>query len=158
MEMPNQLTPASSGIKVRKLATEPTLEVVARDALCTSALTIGNAPQLELLEKADLTLTHGGLNTVLDSLSCAVPMVLVPLTYEQPAIAVRVARIGAGKILPLSRVSPEGLRSEIRRVMAGPAYSVNARAMAASIRAAGGVIRATEIIENAQGSFRIFPI
>src|SRR6185437_11132041 len=67
------------------------------------------APQLELLEKASLTVSHGGLNTVLDSLSCGVPMVLVPLTYEQPAIAVRVQRIGAGEIVPLSRVSPDRL-------------------------------------------------
>jgi len=106
------------------------------------------APQLELLEKASLTLTHGGLNTVLDSLSCGVPMVLVPLTYEQPAIAMRVARIGAGEILPLSRVSPHGLGTEIKRITADDAYSVNARVLAASIRTAGGVVRAVDIIEN----------
>lgn len=107
-------------------------------------------PQLELLEKASLTLTHGGLNTVLDSLSCGVPMVLVPLTYEQPAIAARVLRVGAGEILPFSGLSPEGLRTEIRKVTADETYSVNARAMAASIRTAGGVVRAVDIIENAQ--------
>ena len=112
-------------------------------------------PQLELLEKASLTLTHGGLNTVLDSLSCGVPMVLVPLTYEQPAIAARVARIGAGEILPLSRVSPEGLRTEIRKVAGDETYSVKARAMAASIRAAGGVVRAADIIESAQKPFQV---
>jgi MGT family glycosyltransferase len=108
------------------------------------------APQLELLEKASLTLTHGGLNTVLDSLSCGVPMVLVPLTYEQPAIAARVARIGAGEILPLSRVSPGGVRTEIRKIMAITSYSVKARAIEACIRVAGGVVRAVDIIENTQ--------
>ena len=106
------------------------------------------APQLELLEKASLTLTHGGLNTVLDSLSYGVPMILVPLTYEQPAIAARVVRIGAGEILPLSDLSPHGLRTEIRKITAVETYSVNARAMAASIRTAGGVVRAVDIIEN----------
>ena len=107
------------------------------------------APQLELLEKASLTLTHGGLNTVLDSLSYGVPMVLVPLTYEQPAIAARVVRIGAGEILPLSRLSPDRLRTEIRKVAAADSYKANARAMADSIRTAGGVVRAVDIIENA---------
>ena len=114
------------------------------------------APQLELLDKASLTLTHGGLNTVLDSLSCGVPMVLVPLTYEQPAIAVRVARIGAGQILHLSRISPDGLRTEIRKVMAVDSYRENARAVAASIRTAGGVVRAADIIENAQALSKVF--
>jgi zeaxanthin glucosyltransferase len=108
------------------------------------------APQLELLEKASLTLTHGGLNTVLDSLSYGVPMVVVPLTYEQPAIAVRVARIGAGGILPPSRLSPQRLGTEIRKIRSIPAYSMKTLQMAASIRAAGGVIRAAEIIENAE--------
>lgn len=114
------------------------------------------APQLELLAKASLTLTHGGLNTVLDSLSCGVPMVLVPLTYEQPAIAVRVARIGAGEILPLSRLSPNSLRTEIRKIGTGDSYKANARAMADSIRTAGGVVRAVNIVENAQVPSEIF--
>jgi MGT family glycosyltransferase len=108
------------------------------------------APQLELLKKASLTLTHGGLNTVLDSLTCGVPMILIPLTYEQPAIAARVARIGAGEILHLSGVTPDGLRTEIGKITTAEGYRVNARGMAVSIRTAGGVVRAVDIIENAQ--------
>jgi MGT family glycosyltransferase len=114
-----------------------------------NVIAVAYAPQLELLQKASLTLTHGGLNTVLDSLSCGVPMVLVPLTYEQPAIAARVVRIGAGEILPVSRISPEGLRTQIAKITAADSYNVKARGLAASIRAAGGVVRAADIIENA---------
>jgi zeaxanthin glucosyltransferase len=105
-------------------------------------------PQLELLQKASLALTHGGLNTVLDSLSCGVPMVVIPITYEQPGIAMRVAHIGAGTILPLSQVSPGGLRAAIKRTLAIERYSVNALGMAALIRPAGGVARAADLIEN----------
>lgn len=106
------------------------------------------APQLELLNKASLTLTHGGLNTVLDSLSCGVPMVLIPLTYEQPAIAARVVRVGAGVSVPLSGVSPKRLRTDIKQTAADGVYKANARAMAASIRTAGGTVRAADIIEK----------
>jgi MGT family glycosyltransferase len=108
------------------------------------------APQLELLQKASLALTHGGLNTVLDSLSNGVPMVLVPLTYEQPAIAARVVRIGAGEVLPLSRATPDRLRREIRKITTLDTYTSNARGMAAAIRGAGGVVRAVDLIENAR--------
>jgi len=38
-------------------------------------LVVEYAPQLELLAKARLTITHAGLNTVLDSLSNGVPLV-----------------------------------------------------------------------------------
>lgn len=43
-----------------------------------SPLVVGYAPQLELLKKATLTITHAGLNTVLESLSNGVPMVAIP--------------------------------------------------------------------------------
>jgi MGT family glycosyltransferase len=113
-----------------------------------NVIAVSYAPQLEILEKATLTVTHGGLNTVLDSLSCGVPMIVVPLTYEQPAIAMRVARIGAGKVLPLSSVSSERLRTEIGQVSSCTSYSARAKGMAACIRAAGGVSRAAQLIEN----------
>ena len=108
------------------------------------------APQLELLEKASIAVNHGGLNTVLDALSCGVPMVVIPITYEQPAIAARVVRIGAGEILPLAQASGNSLRTEIRNIMSAERYRVNARGMAASIRSAGGVVRAVDLIESAQ--------
>jgi zeaxanthin glucosyltransferase len=75
-------------------------------------------------------------------------MIVVPLTYEQPAIAMRVARIGAGKVVPLSCVSSRRLRTEIGQVSSCSAYTVRAQGMAASIRAAGGVARAAQLIEN----------
>ena len=96
------------------------------------------APQLELLEKASLTVTHGGLNTVLDSLSCGVPMIVVPLTYEQPAIARRVASIGAGKVLPLSGVTSQRLRTEMGLVRSCGAYAPSGERAAASYRARRG--------------------
>jgi zeaxanthin glucosyltransferase len=121
------------------------------ESLCPlpeNVIAVVYAPQLELLQKANLTLTHGGLNTVLDSLSCGVPMVLIPLTYEQPAIAKRVARIGAGEMLPLGRVSAPTLRFEIDKISAVNSYAIEARAMAVSIRAAGGAARAADLIEG----------
>ena len=106
------------------------------------------APQLELLEKACLTITHGGLNTVLDSLSCGVPMIVLPLTYEQPAISMRVVRSGTGIMLPPSRLSAQTLRNEIANVRASNAYVVQARKIAAAMRSEGGPAKAVQIIEN----------
>ena len=67
------------------------------------------APQVDALARAHLTITHAGLNTVLDSLAHGVPLVAVPITYEQPAIARRVEWTGAGQSIPLSAASdPSG--------------------------------------------------
>lgn len=54
-------------------------------------LVVGFAPQLALLQRAALTITHAGLNTVLESLRCGVPMVAIPIANDQPGVAARVA-------------------------------------------------------------------
>ena len=43
-------------------------------------ITVGYAPQLELLQKASLCITHAGLNTALESIAHGVPMLAIPIT------------------------------------------------------------------------------
>ena len=65
--------------------------------LAGNPVTVDFAPQREVLKRAGIDfLTHAGLNTVLDSLAAGTPLVAMPITYEQPAIAARVAACGAG--------------------------------------------------------------
>jgi zeaxanthin glucosyltransferase len=109
---------------------------------------VNYAPQASLLRKARLALTHAGLNTVLDALRFGVPMVAVPITYEQPAIAARVEWAGAGKCLPLRKLTASRLRAAIREVLDSPCYAEQSRRMAAAIRRAGGVGEAASIIER----------
>lgn len=110
---------------------------------------VAYAPQASLLRRAQLALTHAGLNTVLDALRFGVPIVAVPITYEQPAIAARVEWSGAGKSLPLGRLTRPRLRATIREVLDNPAYAQQARRVAAAILRAGGVGEAARIIESA---------
>ena len=113
-----------------------------------SALVVPYAPQQELLCKASLTITHAGLNTVLDTLSQAVPAIAIPITYEQPAIAARLNWTGAGTVVPLQELSVSLLRNRIRQVLADKRFYDRAYAIAESIRTAGGVERAGDVIER----------
>jgi zeaxanthin glucosyltransferase len=117
-------------------------------ALPGNPLVVSYAPQLELLARAQLTVTHAGLNTVLDSLSNAVPLVTVPITYEQPAIARRVEWTGAGKSIALERLDVRRLRSIIREVLGHVSYRRAAGRVGEAIRDAGGVKRAADIVET----------
>ncbi|MBV9762243.1 MAG: glycosyltransferase [Acidobacteriaceae bacterium] len=117
-------------------------------ALPGNPVVVPYAPQLELLERAGLTLTHAGLNTVLDSLSCGVPMVTVPITYEQPAIAGRVAWCGAGRVVPFAKLKADRLRYELGEVLSNPSYRAAAARVRESIQQAGGVRRAADLIES----------
>jgi MGT family glycosyltransferase len=112
-------------------------------------LVVGYAPQFELLARAALTITHAGLNTVLDSLANGVPLVTVPITYEQPAIARRVEWTKTGRSIPLGGLNAHRLRSLVRDVLDHGHYRDAARRIADFTSAAGGVARAADIIESA---------
>jgi zeaxanthin glucosyltransferase len=114
-----------------------------------SPLVVGYAPQLALLKKATLTITHAGLNTTLESLSHGVPMVAIPITNDQPGVGARIVWSGAGEVVPRTRLSVPRLRSVIKQVMSDESYQNNAFRLQEAIRHAGGVSRAAEIIEQA---------
>jgi zeaxanthin glucosyltransferase len=112
-------------------------------------LVVGFAPQLALLQRAALTITHAGLNTVLESLRCGVPMVAIPIANDQPGVAARVAWSGCGSVVPLKRASVPRLRSAIDRVWGDPTYRQNAQRLQQAIASSGGVARAAAIVEQA---------
>jgi zeaxanthin glucosyltransferase len=103
-------------------------------------------PQEAVLAQVDLVVSHAGINTVLEPLAAGLPMVVMPLAFEQPAIAARVAHSGAGLMLS-RRTSAAKLADAVRRVQTEPRFRERAEALAAEMRAAGGVTRAADLIE-----------
>lgn len=114
-------------------------------------IVVSYAPQLELLRRSTIAVTHAGLNTVLDALATGIPMVAVPVTNEQPGIAARVAWIGAGEAIAHKSVTPQALRSAVIRVRSNPSYRASAERVRDSIQAGGGAPRAAEMIEQSFG-------
>jgi MGT family glycosyltransferase len=111
-----------------------------------SPIVVPYAPQRAVIARAALTITHAGLNTVLDSLAAGVPLITIPITYEQPAIARRVERTGAGAAIPFAGVREEALRELALRVLKSSEYRGAAQRMAAYIASAGGVGRAADLV------------
>ena len=112
-------------------------------------LVVNYAPQLELLQKAALTITHAGMNTTLESLTNGVPMVAIPVANDQPGIAARIAWTGAGEVIPLGKLSVERLRKAVERVLTEDSYKKNALRLQEAIEQAGGATKAADIIEEA---------
>ena len=112
-------------------------------------LVVEYAPQLELLQKAALTITHAGMNTTLESLTNGVPMVAIPVTNDQPGVAVRIAWTGTGEVVPLAKLSVERLRKALKQVLTADSYKKNALRLQEAIKQAGGVNKAADIIEEA---------
>ncbi|MBW4469070.1 MAG: glycosyltransferase [Stenomitos rutilans HA7619-LM2] len=121
----------------------------AMSSLPGKPLVVGYAPQLELLKRAALTITHAGPNTVLESLANGVPMVAIPIANDQPGTAARIVWAGVGEMLPISRLTVASLRSLIHKVLTEDSYKVQALRLQAAIQNSGGVHQAANIIESA---------
>lgn len=119
-------------------------------------LVVSYAPQTAVLARASVTLTHAGLNTVLDSLTHGVPLVAVPITYEQPAIASRLRWSRTGRVLPLKKLTANRLREAIQHVLDDASFTSAAAVVKRSIQEAGGGTRAASIVERAIADFRAF--
>jgi MGT family glycosyltransferase len=115
-------------------------------------IVVGYAPQLDLIQRSALTISHGGLNTVLESLTRGVPMVVLPVAYDQPGVGVRVEWSGVGRSIPVGQLTVERLRSAVHIVLDAPAYRERAAKLRSSIEAADGLNRAADLIEGAFGT------
>lgn len=111
-------------------------------------LVVKYAPQLELLQKATLNITHAGLNTTLESLSYGVPMVAIPVTDDQPGVAARIVWTGAGECIPLNRLTIDRLRKTVELVLTKESYKKNALKLQRAIENTKGVSCAADIIEK----------
>ena len=117
-------------------------------ALPGRPIAVQYAPQMAVLAHARLTITHAGLNTVLDSLASGVPMVTIPLTYEQPAISRRVEAAGAGRTISIDAITPQRLGLTMADLLDRGEFRDSALTMKDAIVSAGGVRRGADVIEK----------
>lgn len=76
-----------------------------------NAVLVHEAPQLAVLKKAYLAITHGGLNSVKECIFLGVPMIVFPVTREQSANAARVAFHKIGVAGNIKTATAESIRS-----------------------------------------------
>jgi MGT family glycosyltransferase len=110
-------------------------------------------PQLAILERTHVFLTHAGLNSVHEALWHGVPMVAVPQQIEQLHNAHAMEAAGAGLVVDTEargqRVTATELRGAVDRVSAGrETYAAAAARIGASLRDGGGIERAADLIED----------
>jgi zeaxanthin glucosyltransferase len=112
------------------------------------------APQLAVLARAAVTVCHAGNNTVLESLSCAVPVVAVAMNGDQYGVAARLHHCGAGERIDARRLTASTLRGAISRLLSDPSYKARATAIQRSLAEAGGERRAADLVEETLGRLR----
>ncbi len=112
-------------------------------------LVVKNAPQLELLKRADVVITHAGPNTVFETLLQGKPMIALPKAFDQPAIAARLELLGVAEVLRIDRLTPSKIRAALVKVLNDSSYREAALALRDQLLSARGLERAADAIENA---------
>jgi zeaxanthin glucosyltransferase len=78
---------------------------------------VREAPQLAWLRRAQLMLSHGGLNGIKEALCLSVPLLVLPMDLDQPGNAARVSFHGLGRDAHWGSIRPADLAALIRGVM-----------------------------------------
>ncbi|MCX4096839.1 glycosyltransferase [Nocardia sp. alder85J] len=84
--------------------------------------TMARVPQSLVLPRVDLFLTHGGLNSIRDVLTCGVPQVLLPFFADHPGNARRCEELGTGVRIDPATVTAADVLSACERVLTDPSY------------------------------------
>lgn len=104
------------------------------------------APQHWAVRRANVVISHGGLNTVLDTVCAGTPLLVMPIAFDQPGVAARVRHHRLGRVLS-KRASASAIGQALRQLLdeAAPRDA----ALEAELATCGGVQRAASLIEAA---------
>jgi MGT family glycosyltransferase len=139
---------------VAELAEAPYRIVVSKGPQHTEFELAGNMageeflPQTEILPKVDLVITHGGNNTVTESLYFGKPMVVLPIFWDQHDNAKRIDETGFGTRLDTYRHSGEELTGAIERLLADEALAARLAQTSERLQRAPGTELAADLIEE----------
>jgi zeaxanthin glucosyltransferase len=117
----------------------------------SNAIIVKQAPQLELLKQTSVCITHAGLNTVLESLAQGVPQVAIPVTFDQPGVAARIAHKQTGVVTSLDKLTTDHLSTLLNEVLNDSTYRDNARKLQKAIAEANGLSVAADLVETSLG-------
>lgn len=104
-------------------------------------------PQLDILAKADLFVSHGGMNSTMEAMNAGVPLVVIPQMYEQELTARRVDELGLGVYLPKEEVSVSRLQKAVQDVSGDKEMLNRVKDMQKDVKEAGGAEKAAAEIE-----------
>lgn len=105
-------------------------------------------PQLELLPHVDAVISHGGNNTVSETLLHGIPLLVIPMSADQPESAGRVKASGAGRRLRPGLAEGQRLRKAIDAILFDQRYRQGAEAIMRSYQQTNGAQTAALLVEQ----------
>jgi len=132
---------AGSGTAVRVALATGSADPAALGPLPGEWLVRPFLPQVALVRHAALAITHAGNNGVTEALAAGVPLVVLPFSTDQFAVAADLERAGLGRTLDPNRATPEEIGDAVVEVLGGRQRAA-AAALGEALRADPGPARA----------------
>jgi UDP:flavonoid glycosyltransferase YjiC (YdhE family) len=107
------------------------------------------APLSRVLPRAAALVHHGGIGTAAQGLAAGVPQLVMPIAYDQPDNAARLARLGVAAVLPPRRFRGPAVAAALDGLLASPEVAARCRATARRGDGFGGVEAACARLEEA---------
>jgi UDP:flavonoid glycosyltransferase YjiC (YdhE family) len=120
-------------------------------AVPENVLLVNWAPQLEMLKRASIMITHGGLGAVKECIFFGVPMIVFPCKWDQPSNAARVVARGLGVRGNIKNPSARQIHSLIDAIAKDPMFKSRIDAMSKTFREIEDSGRGVKIIERILG-------
>lgn len=140
-------------VVLRALRDEPVEVLVSTGGADRSSAELGPVPDnavvrrfvatQEVLARASVFVTHGGANSVHESLSAGVPMVCQPQGADQYEWSRRVVELGAGEWVP---ADPDAIRDAVRALLSDPRATLRARELGAELHRYDGEGRVDRLV------------
>lgn len=105
---------------------------------------LSSVDQIAVLEKADVFVSHCGMNSVSESLYFEVPLVMLPQTSEQKGVSQRVLELGAG-IKP-DTTDADSVLGAVKEILSNSKYKENAKKIAEDFKRCAGAKGAADKI------------
>jgi UDP:flavonoid glycosyltransferase YjiC (YdhE family) len=114
-----------------------------------SGVTLVNyAPQQEMLKRATLMITHGGLGSIKECIYFGVPMLVYPFDTDQPANAARVAFHGLGLTDDTHNASVEQILDCVKKVQSDPSYRSRVSDLSQKLRTSDSTSMVLELVNE----------
>lgn len=119
-----------------------------RGSFPPSVLLFQRVPQVQLLPRVDAVISHGGNNTVNETLAAGRPLLVLPVGGEQGDNAARVVWLGAGLRGDIRAFTSDEVRAKVDRLLTEPGFSQRAAEVARVLAETDGVGTATAFLEH----------
>lgn len=118
------------------------------NSLPKDTIIVNYAPQRKILAHAKLCISHGGLNTVMDALASGVPLIIIPISFDQPGTAGRVRYHKIGEYIHFKSLSKRTVNKVVKKIINDRSYYENVQVMKEKFELLNGRDKAITIIEK----------